>query len=436
MAQRILPQEANIRLFLLGMFRVERDGAVVPITFQKQQSLFAYLALHPEEHAREKIATLLWGDSTDQRARNSLRVALTALRQRLGSDLILSDRETVQINPDALLWVDGLALQTESEAQDNGSGAALSTNSSFFPLDYPGDLLADSYEEWVLQEREPLRQHYIAALLTQVGRARAASDYPRATELAQLVLKLERANERAHQHLMFLYAVQGERNAALAQYAESPGDLLTRLDRFLGTSGTTDFATVSYGVLDPATGVFEYSSAGHPPILLVSPEGETRWLDEAQSPPLCGDDERRRPDAKVILEPTSLLVFYSDGLIERRGELLNDRLDRLKNAGSSLVGLPIADVGDYLVVALGVDTSREDDVAVLAVHFNPLARGGFHLVFPAEPSELRNLRASMRDWLDERHVGPADQDALVLATGEACSNAIEHSYSGRTAGEV
>ena len=191
-----------------------------------------------------------------------------------------------------------------------------------------------------------------------------------------------------------------------------------------------------YGVLDPATGVFEYASAGHPPILLVSPEGETRWLDEAQSPPLCGDDERHRPQARVILEPGSLLVFYSDGLIERRGELLSDRLDTLKNAGASLVGLPIAEVCDHLVVALGVETSREDDVAVLAVHFNPLARGGFHLVFPAEPSELRKLRASMREWLDERDVGATAQNALVLAVGEACSNAIEHAYRGRAAGEV
>ena len=59
--------------------------------------------------------------------------------------------------------------------------------------------------------------------------------------------------------------------AALARYTESPGELLTRLDTFVATTDTTDFATVCYGVLDPATGVFEYASAGHPPILLVSP---------------------------------------------------------------------------------------------------------------------------------------------------------------------
>ena len=99
--------------------------------------------------------------------------------------------------------------------------------------------------------------------------------------------------------------------AALARYTESPGELLTRLDAFVATTDTTDFATVCYGVLDPATGVFEYASAGHPPILLVSPNGETRWLDEAQSPPLCGDEERHastgQRDSRAGLAARALL---------------------------------------------------------------------------------------------------------------------------------
>src|SRR5207247_30902 len=106
--------------------------------------------------------------------------------------------------------------------------------------------------------------------------------------------------------------------AALAPYADSPVELLSRLDAFVATSATTDFATVCYGVLDPSTGTFEYASAGHPPILLVPPGGEPWWLDEAQSPPLYGDDERLRPQATVTIAPGSLIVCYSDGLIERR----------------------------------------------------------------------------------------------------------------------
>ena len=224
--------------------------------------------------------------------------------------------------------------------------------------------------------------------------------------------------------------------AALARYTESPSELLGRLDTFVATTYATDFATVCYGVLDPVTGVFEYASAGHPPILLVTADGETRWLDEAQSPPIWGDEEHERLQASVTLQPGTMLVLYSDGLIERRGELLSARLDQLKAAGRSLAGVPITDVCERLVVALGVETSREDDIAVLALQFNPQIRGGFHLVFPAEPVELRRLRALMRDWLDSRDVGQADQNALLLAVGEACSNSIEHAYRGRETGKV
>ncbi len=224
--------------------------------------------------------------------------------------------------------------------------------------------------------------------------------------------------------------------AALARYTDSPGELLRRLDTFVATTDATDFATVCYGVLDPSTGLFEYASAGHPPILLVSPSGEARWLDEAQSPPLYGDDERQRPESKLLLEPSSLLVLYSDGLVERRGELLSDRLDHLKSVGATLIDQTPADICDQLVAALGVEASRQDDVAVLAVRFNPLAGGGFHLIFPAEPGELHKLRSSLRDWLDSRDVAAATQNALIVAIAEACSNAIEHAYTDLGPGEI
>jgi PAS domain S-box-containing protein len=224
--------------------------------------------------------------------------------------------------------------------------------------------------------------------------------------------------------------------AALARYTDSPGELLRRLDTFVATTDATDFATVCYGVLDPSTGLFEYASAGHPPILLVPPGGEARWLDEAQSPPLYGDDGRQRQESKLVLEPSSLLVLYSDGLVERRGDLLSDRLDQLKHVGATLIDQSPSDICDQLVAALGVETSRQDDVAVLVVRFNPLAGGGFHLVFPAEPGELRELRTSLRDWLDSREVAAATQTALIVAIGEACSNAMEHAYTDLAPGEI
>jgi PAS domain S-box-containing protein len=223
-------------------------------------------------------------------------------------------------------------------------------------------------------------------------------------------------------------------HAALAQHASGPGQLLTRLDDFVERTRTTDFATVCYGVLDPDTGVLEYASAGHPPMLLVSPSGATRWLDGAQSPPLYGRDGRERAQASVEVEHGSLLLLYSDGLVERRGEHINEGLKRLERAAASLAGAPIDDVCERLVVALGVEASREDDVALLAVRYAPATT--FRRVFPARPEELRKLRSAMREWLARRGLDASDGNALLLAVGEACANAIEHAYLVGATGDV
>src|SRR4030095_2494119 len=85
------------RLHLFGAFRLERisapgrDGELIELYSRKVESLFAYLVLYPEEHTREKLAALLWGDSTDDQARGSLRRALNNLRRQLGPDAVLAD---------------------------------------------------------------------------------------------------------------------------------------------------------------------------------------------------------------------------------------------------------------------------------------------------------------------------------------------------------
>src|SRR6187549_2621507 len=94
----------SFRLYLLGTFRLEQNGEPVPLHTRKDASLLAYLALHPQEHAREKLAALFWGDSSDRDARRSLRVALTKLRAKLGADALLGDYASLQLNPDLDLW--------------------------------------------------------------------------------------------------------------------------------------------------------------------------------------------------------------------------------------------------------------------------------------------------------------------------------------------
>jgi PAS domain S-box-containing protein len=224
--------------------------------------------------------------------------------------------------------------------------------------------------------------------------------------------------------------------AALAQYTEQPGELLTRLDKFVANTDATDFATVSYGVLDPSTGTFEYASAGHPPILLVPPGAEPEWLDNAQSPPLWGGGQQHRRQARVVLAPGSLLVLFTDGLVERRGELISDSLARMRAAASALAGLPPSEVCDTLIATFEVEAARGDDVAVLAVRYDPAVGAGFYVTVPAQPEELRRLRQVLRSWLEERNSTEEMTNALLLAVGEACSNSIEHAYDHDSPGDI
>ena len=223
--------------------------------------------------------------------------------------------------------------------------------------------------------------------------------------------------------------------AALAEHAGGPGDLLERLDGFLARTRATDFATVCYAVIDPAACAVEYASAGHPPILVISPAGEASWLDDAQSAPLSGRGQPR-PQGRASLEPGSALVLYSDGLVERRGERLADGLQRLAAAARDVAESPPEDMCSRLIVKLGVSEQRGDDVAVLAVRLGPLPTTGYHRRFPALSGELVELRASLRRWLDEQAIGLPKQQALLLAIHEACVNAVEHAYHLSEPGDV
>ena len=111
MAGATLPNSTvPLRVYLLGAFRLERNAQTIRLPTRKDESLLAYLVLHPESHPREKLAALFWGDASDEQARTSLRTALAALRKELGDDMLIADRETVQLNPDFPIWVDALQI--------------------------------------------------------------------------------------------------------------------------------------------------------------------------------------------------------------------------------------------------------------------------------------------------------------------------------------
>ncbi len=223
--QALRKKKHPLDLHLLGKFRIQCGSRLIRLPTRKLESLLAFLVLHPESHSRDKLTTLFWGDVAENQARNSLRNALATLRAAMGSDLILADRQSVQLNPDASIWVDAREFekvasdisQVESEVESQTGFAPLVTRHLQL---YSGDLLVDLYDDWIAPERERLHALYIDALLRLTQTMRSRSEYGRAVEFAQQVLVRDGANERAHQHLIFCYLAMGNRTAALRQYKE------------------------------------------------------------------------------------------------------------------------------------------------------------------------------------------------------------------------
>jgi serine phosphatase RsbU (regulator of sigma subunit) len=151
---------------------------------------------------------------------------------------------------------------------------------------------------------------------------------------------------------------------------EPPEAIIRRLDTAARTLYPGMYATCIYTVLrrDPDTGAryLDYTSAGHPPPLLITADGETRYL-EAGHGPLLGIDDAALPrtSATTALPSGATVLLYTDGLIERRGESLDHGLTRLRRHAAGLAAETPDALCDELLSAL--DPADTDDVALLAV---------------------------------------------------------------------
>lgn len=224
--------------------------------------------------------------------------------------------------------------------------------------------------------------------------------------------------------------------AALAPHAEGPGELLSHLQQFTDGPNGTGFATACYAVLDPEPGILQHASAGHPPCLVVEPGGRTRWLEDGRSVPLCALGDTSRPQAVTTLEPGSLLMLFTDGLVERRGASLADGMDRLEAVARELRDLSVEEICDGVLAEMvgGADTA--DDLVIVCLRYAPVTAAALRRSFPAEPEELRNIRAAARTWLEDQGVAEPHRTRLLVGLGEACTNVVRHAYEGAGPGRV
>ena len=224
--------------------------------------------------------------------------------------------------------------------------------------------------------------------------------------------------------------IMGQLRMALRAYAledTSPARVLGRLHHLSQRLEEPEMATLVYCVYDPEKAELRYASAGHLPPLVVDANGRAEYLEGDVEPPL---GTVSYPDTttehRVDLPIGSTLLLFTDGLVERRGASIKDGLGALRDQ-VAVDGHDLEGLCDRLVRVM-VGDAVSDDLALLALRALALGPGAVRLEVPAEPQVLAHLRQTLRRWLRELGADPADVNELLIASGEAWANAIQHAY--------
>ncbi|MFF0162499.1 SpoIIE family protein phosphatase [Streptomyces sp. NPDC005263] len=165
--------------------------------------------------------------------------------------------------------------------------------------------------------------------------------------------------------------VMGQLRSALSaasRVAEGPAEALDVLGRYAHVVDGAESATAVTTFIDFDRHTIAYSSAGHPPPVLVHPDGRTEFLDRATDPPLdARPDPAPRPQAGTAFTDGATLVLYTDGLIERRHEDIDTSLARLASSLTRHRGADPEVLADSVLLELLPQGGATDDTALIVV---------------------------------------------------------------------
>lgn len=306
----------SIRVYLLGDFRIVSNGELLMSMRQaRMQSLLGYLLVHRDApQSRQRLAFLFWPDTSESQARTNLRQLLHHLHRAVpvADHLLHIDTATVQWRPTISCAVDLADFETQMAQAAAAAQAGQPTDSrtaweQAIAL-YRGDLFPDCYDDWILPERERLRQTYLGALERMIVLLEDQRDYPAAISYAERLLRHDPLHEQTYRRLMRLHALCGDRAGALRVYHTCT----TTLERELGSEPHPDTQvvytrllhreapTVLGGHTSPAgirrttmvgrhrewnrlRRTWQSAAAGHAALVLISGEsgiGKTRLAEE------------------------------------------------------------------------------------------------------------------------------------------------------------
>lgn len=212
-----------LHITLMGRFRLRwGEAAVVHLDTPSQQSLLAYLALHPDQpHSRQHLAFTFWPDSHEGQSRTNLRKAIHHLRHILPqADQFLEVAwHTVTWCSSAPHTLDVAEFATAAAQVSTSVSPAAQRRSLEAAINhYQGDLLPGHYDNWILAQRETLRQQYLDCLMQHVQLLETAREYTAALISARRLLQADPLHESAYRRLMRLQALSGDRSGAVRTY--------------------------------------------------------------------------------------------------------------------------------------------------------------------------------------------------------------------------
>jgi PAS domain S-box-containing protein len=165
-------------------------------------------------------------------------------------------------------------------------------------------------------------------------------------------------------------ATMGQLRSMIRAYAladdgrRMPGEVLTRMNRYQLRHGEDELFTVLYAVIDPADHIVVWASAGHPPPFVLA-DGQGSYMEPGDE--LMGLEDIEYENRRRRLEPGDMLVMFTDGLVERRGESLDDGLERLARVAASGPDEPHALCEHILTELLAHEQQLHDDVTALVL---------------------------------------------------------------------
>ncbi len=216
----------NLHIRLLGDFSLlYNDQPITSLNTPRLQSLLAYLSLHRDgPQQRQHLAFLFWPDATEAQARNNLRQLVHQLRQAFPAvdHFLQSDTSSLRWRLDTPFHLDvaefDQALQRADEAaRHNDLRGQQSTLKEADNL-YRGALLPSCYDDWIVPERERLRQDHLQALEQLLRLFERQGDPVTAIQYTQRLIRIDPLSEDFYRRLIRLHVMNNDRASALRVY--------------------------------------------------------------------------------------------------------------------------------------------------------------------------------------------------------------------------